>query len=52
MDELTKLDDAIEKGIEKGRIEVARNMFKRNRPIDEIAEDTGLSFDEIKKLAH
>ena len=29
-----------------------RNLLKRNRPIAEIAEDTGLSFDEIKNLAH
>ena len=30
--------------------EIARNLLKRNRPIAEIAEDTGLSHDEIEKL--
>jgi predicted transposase/invertase (TIGR01784 family) len=47
-DEIARLDYATEKGL----IAVARNLLKRNRPIAEIAEDTGLSFDEIKKLAH
>jgi len=67
-DELSKLYDAreeglakglakgLEKGIEKGRIEeriaLARNLLRRSRPIGEIAEDTGLSFDEIKKIKH
>ena len=32
--------------------EIARNMIKRNRPIAEIVEDTGLSYDEVKRLAH
>ena len=58
-DELARLDYAmetgIEKGIEKGRTEglaaVALNMLKRNRPIAEIAEYTGLPAAEIKKLA-
>ena len=59
-DERAKLEYATEKGRSEGmekvrteeRIAIARNMLKRNRPIAEIAEDTGLSFEEIKKLAH
>ena len=31
---------------------VALNMLKRNRPIEEIADITGLSLDEIEKLSH
>ena len=30
--------------------EVARNMLKRNRPLSEIAEDTGLSYAEIESM--
>jgi predicted transposase/invertase (TIGR01784 family) len=30
--------------------EIARNMKKRGRPVDQIAEDTGLSAEEIAKL--
>ena len=52
--ERARLDYALEKGISKGRAEgritFARNLLKRNRPIDEIAEDTGLSRDEIEKI--
>ena len=63
-DERSKLRDAREEGIEEGRAEgieegrteeriaLALNLLKRKRPISEIAEDTGLSTDEIRKLAH
>jgi len=30
---------------------VARNLIKRNRPIDEIIEDTGLTREEVDKLS-
>jgi DNA-binding phage protein len=29
---------------------IAGNMLKRNRPIDEIIEDTGLTREEVEKL--
>ena len=29
---------------------IARNLLKRNRPIDEIIEDTGLTFEEVESL--
>jgi predicted transposase/invertase (TIGR01784 family) len=31
-------------------VEIARNLKKRGRPVDQIAEDTGLSAEEIAKL--
>ena len=49
---------AMEEGKEEGRIEgelqglekVAKNMLKKNMPLKEIAEVTGLSIEEIKSL--
>ncbi len=41
----------IEKGIEKGKLDVAVNMLKDGLSVDKVAEYTGLSVDEIKKLA-
>jgi predicted transposase/invertase (TIGR01784 family) len=49
---------AEDRGIQIGRQEgaqtkalaIARNMFKRNRPIDEIIEDTGLTREEVENL--
>jgi predicted transposase/invertase (TIGR01784 family) len=38
------------KGETKGRVAIARNMIKRNRPIDEIIEDTGLTREEVEGL--
>jgi predicted transposase YdaD len=39
---------------EEGRMEeartIAKNLLKRNRPIDEIVEDTGLTREEILSL--
>ena len=55
-DERARLKYAIEKGIAEGEktaaVAFARKMLSRNRPLSEIAEDTGLSLDEIKELAH
>jgi predicted transposase/invertase (TIGR01784 family) len=41
-DEVTRINGA--------RREIARNLKKRGQPIDQIAEDTGLSIGEIAKL--
>ena len=35
---------------DEGIISVAKNLLKRNRPIDEISEDTGLTREEIEDL--
>ena len=34
----------------EGKIEVARKLLKRNRPIEKIIEDTGLTHEEIESL--
>ena len=36
--------------IEKREIEIAKNLLKRNRPLEEISEDTGLDIETIKGL--
>ena len=38
------------KGEERKAREIAKNMMKRNRPIDEIIEDTGLTREEVENL--
>jgi hypothetical protein len=46
------MEIGMEKGMEKGRAEerlsIARKMLRRNRPIDEIMEDTALTRAEIE----
>jgi len=48
--ERARLDYAVTGAVTEERITFARNLLKRNRPIDEIAEDTGFSRDEIEKI--
>jgi predicted transposase/invertase (TIGR01784 family) len=43
-------NDGYQEGAQSKAIEVARRMKTRGRPLDEIAEDTGLSLDEIRGL--
>jgi predicted transposase/invertase (TIGR01784 family) len=38
-------------GRQEGALAIARNMMKRNRPIDEIIEDTGLTREEVESLS-
>ncbi|MDR1651363.1 MAG: hypothetical protein LBR87_06225 [Synergistaceae bacterium] len=40
----------IEKGIEEGRLEVARNLLARGVSLDIIAESAGLSPEKIREL--
>ena len=47
-----KLDYGIEQGRADGLIAVARNLIKMELPLTKIADATGLSLDEIKKLAN
>jgi len=42
--------EGMQAGRQDGLLLVARNMLKRNRPIDEIMEDTGLTAEEIETL--
>ena len=42
--------EGIQQGAAERNIEIARKLLKRNRPIDEIVEDTGLSREEIDNL--
>ena len=55
-DEIARLDDAREEGIETGRTEeriaLVRNLLGMKMPFTKIAAATGFSHDEIKKLAH
>ena len=37
-------------GARNSRVEIARRMLRRNRPVEEIAEDTGLTAEEVKAL--
>jgi predicted transposase/invertase (TIGR01784 family) len=47
---LEGIEKGILKGMEKRNAEIARNLLKRNRPIDEIIEDTGLTREEVESL--
>ena len=42
--------DGIEKGIEKEKLEAARRMKSKNYPLEDIADITGLSTEEIEAL--
>lgn len=44
------LEQGLEQGIGQGLEIVALNMLKKNKPLSEILEDTGLSFENLKKL--
>jgi predicted transposase/invertase (TIGR01784 family) len=44
------IDEIEQRGIKAGKITVAKNMFKRGKPIDEIIEDTGLTRKEVEVL--
>ena len=49
-DEAQALHHARQEGATERSIEIARKLLKRNRPIDEIIEDTGLTSAEIENL--
>jgi predicted transposase/invertase (TIGR01784 family) len=59
MDHLSEYFGAYEEGIEKGRkegrketaLETATAVIKKNLPLEDIAEITDLSLDEVKQLA-
>ena len=35
---------------QKAKVEIARNLINRNRPIEEITEDTGLTREEVERI--
>ena len=45
------IEKGIEQGIEQQTIELTKNMLKKNIDINQISEITGLSTDEITKIA-
>ncbi|MDR2607436.1 MAG: hypothetical protein LBC57_03510, partial [Treponema sp.] len=57
-DEITRINGARREGRQEGRregrqegrLEIAAKMKKRGLPLDQIAEDTGLTVEEIKRL--
>lgn len=44
------IEEGIERGIEQGKMDVALNLLRRNFPVEEIAEITGLSIEQIQTL--
>jgi predicted transposase YdaD len=42
---------AEDRGEQKKAFAIASNMLKRNRPINEIIEDTGLTREEVESLS-
>jgi len=44
------LEKGLERGLEKAKIQIAMKLLGRNRPIEEIMEDTGLLRKEIEDL--
>ena len=44
------INDGISKGENKKSIEIAKNMLKKNMPIENISDITGLSIEKINKL--
>jgi len=50
--ELARLHGAREEGEQARALAIARNLLKMKMPLAKIAEATGFSIDEIKKLAH
>ena len=44
------MEKGVEKGLKEATLIIARKLLQRNRPIDEIIEDTGLTHQEIESL--
>lgn len=49
-DEAQALYHAKQEGISERNIEIAQTLLRRGRPIDEIVEDTGLTYQEVEHL--
>ena len=46
------LRKGMQEGMQQGMQQVARKLSKRNFSNDDIAEDTGLTIEQIEKLRH
>ncbi len=42
--------EGLEKGAMKANIATVKRMHARNKPIEEIADDVGLSIDQVKEI--
>jgi len=49
-DEASRLHNAKRKAAQKEKINIAKKLLKRNLSIEEIAEDTNLTIEEIENL--
>ncbi len=49
-DEAQALYHARREGKQEEKYEIAKKLLKRNRPVDEIVEDTGLTYEEVESL--
>ena len=50
LNEAQALNNAARKAEKAKALEIARKMLKRNRPIDEVIEDTGLTLEDVEEL--
>ena len=46
----TLIEEAEQRGIEKNKLEIAKNMLKKGMNIEDIIDITGLTKEQIKKL--
>ena len=44
------IQEAEEEGKLEGKLDIVKKMLSKNYPLEEIAEVTGLSLEEIKKI--
>ena len=49
-DEISALASAEEKGMEKAKVDIARNMLKNGMDVNMVEDITGLSIDDIEKI--
>ena len=50
-DQVSNIATAEDRGKKRKALTIANNMLRRNRPIDEIVEDTGLTYEEVETLS-
>ena len=50
MDIASNMATAEDRGAKRKALTIANNMLRRNRPIEEIVEDTDLTHDEVESL--